>query len=177
MNLALIREYLSYEPETGVFRWIKRAPRSKYGVGSTAGTIDGDGYRRIIVLGKRHLAHQLAWQLTHGEIPGGLELDHKNHQRDDNRIANLRLATRSENNANSKHRRRASKYRGISRCSQTRLIKAAIRVGGRTVHIGYYETEEHAARAYDVAAIWHFGDFATLNFPLTETPSRQGDRV
>lgn len=91
-----------------------------------------------------------------------LDIDHKNGNGLDNRKKNLRICTRSQNNYNQKPRNNR-KYKGV-RQHYNKWV-ARIRYKGREIHLGSYETEELAARAYDVAAKELAGNFAKLNFP------------
>jgi hypothetical protein len=94
-----LRQLLHYDPERGVFTWLSRPAERSWNTrfaGTRAGTINGLGYVVIGILGRRYKAHRLAWLYVHGEWPGR-ELDHINCDKSDNRIANLRPATRSQN--------------------------------------------------------------------------------
>ena len=92
-------------------------------------------------------------------------VDHINHNGIDNRRANLRLASSSQNNANQALSKGAktSKYKGVSWHSSTNKWQASIRVKGKQTYLGLFTSEEKAAVAYNQAAIIHFGDFAFLN--------------
>ena len=81
-----LRDVLSYDPETGVFTWIANYHKSR--IGKPAGSIAPHGYITIRALGTVYYAHRLAWFFVHGEQPH--IIDHINHDRSDNRIANLR---------------------------------------------------------------------------------------
>lgn len=83
---AFIRKHFSYDPHTGA---IKRDYRKNY-----KGYVDKFGYLRYKVNGEVVLAHRIAWFLYYGKFPDG-ELDHINRCKTDNRITNLREATRS----------------------------------------------------------------------------------
>jgi len=151
-----IREYLSYEPETGKFYWIA-SPNKKVKAGSEAG-FETSGYWSIHIQGKRFLAHRLAFFLMTGELPKrGLLVDHINGQTLDNRWCNLRLASPSENCRN--RRKLVGKVlpKGVSRAS-TRF-RANIRVAGKLRHLGYFDTEEEASEAYQAAARELHGEF------------------
>lgn len=99
------------------------------------------------------------------EAPKGLLVDHRNRDTLDCRRANLRLATRVQNNVN-RLEATTQPYRGIERLPlPTRCWRARIQVKGRQVRLGRFWTAEEAARAYDAAARKHYGEFAMLNFP------------
>lgn len=100
----------------------------------------------------------------------GVEVDHINRDGLDNRRSNLRLCCRSENARNQKLRTNTQgRYRGVALHRPSGLWGAKLMVHGRTYSGGYYESREHAARAYDVLAVQHHGDFATLNFPKEQS--------
>ncbi len=98
MNIERIRELLAYSPSDGAFYWLKNrkgnpAPRA----GDVAGGTRPDGCRYIGIDGRRYYAHRVAWLLVYGPIPGGMEIDHIDHNPSNNRISNLRLVTKSAN--------------------------------------------------------------------------------
>jgi hypothetical protein len=101
--------------------------------------------------------------------PDGMEVDHVNGDIFDNRRANLRLATRSQQNQNQRPKSKHG-YKGVlfhSKCTG-HPWQARITVDGRNLSLGYYVSIELAARAYDAAARKHWGEFARLNFPIQE---------
>lgn len=106
--------------------------------------------------------HRLLMNPSPGQV-----VDHINGDGLDNRRHNLRLATTSGNLANAgKWGKKAatSKYKGVSFARKNQW-RVRMGVKGRRIEIGTFATEEEAARAYDVAALQHFGEFARLNFP------------
>ena len=152
---ALIDKY-KYEPLTGVFSNIK--------TGRVAKPVMDSGYVRLSVLiqGKQKnvRAHRAAYLINHNTMP--VIVDHINGDRMDNRIANLRPATRSQNGCNQKVVTTSSSgYRGVykSGCKWG----ARIRSGRPTLYIGLYDDAETAAAAYDLAAKELHGEFATIN--------------
>ena len=94
--LERVRSLLSYDPETGIFRWIGRSGK-RINVGDVAGSRRGKAkYFQIGIDGIVIYNHHLAWFVTHGEWPAR-NLDHANRDKGDNRIANLRLVTQGQN--------------------------------------------------------------------------------
>lgn len=95
-------------------------------------------------------------------------VDHINFDTLDNRRANLRICTNSQNSSKKPERFRAHKnrhgYRGVSLYRNGRF-RAQLYVNGNYVHGGFHDTAEAAARAYDAVAKVKFGEYATLNFP------------
>ena len=104
----------------------------------------------------------------HREImnaPRGLLVDHRNGDSLDNRRANLRLATHSQNMQNRRKRKNTtSRYTGV--CFEKRRKKwtANITVNKKKIWIGRFDDEIEAAKAYDEAARKEHGEFARLNF-------------
>lgn len=159
LSVERLRERLEYDPETGLFRR-KQLARGGAAPGSIAGSRSYFGYWRISIDCVTYPAHRLAWLYVHGVFPQQ-EIDHINGDGTDNRIANLRLATRQQNAAN----RRGSKsnpsgLKGASYCVQTGRWKASIKVNGKTISLGRHKTAEEAHQAYAAAAEQAFGDFA-----------------
>jgi hypothetical protein len=154
-------ELLNYDPDTGVFTWrAKTSNSSRVRVGSVAGCVNALGYRVIHIGGRLQYAHRLAWLYMTGEWPSG-EMDHINCARGDNRILNLRLATRSQNICNTRrHARNASGLKGVHWQPRSRRWRAQITVGGRQRHLGYFDNPIDAHEAYVAAAEKHFGQFA-----------------
>lgn len=147
-KLELVRRSLTYDPATGILRWRKNEARG--------GWVNRDGYISIRVCGYEYPAHRIAWFLHYGEWPT-LEIDHANRVRSDNRIENLRLATKAQNRINcpkqGKHR-----FKGVSFAKGRWL--ARIKVNGANRHLGSFKTEEEAAAAYRAVAKKVFGEFA-----------------
>jgi hypothetical protein len=153
-----LHELLSYNAETGVFRW--RVDKWRAKKGSIAGVVKaGDGSHQIKIDQRGYLAHRLAWLYVHGYWPSN-DIDHINGIRDDNRIANLREATRRENLQNTRRRRTNKWGKGVTHVSR-QSWQARIRVGSARLHLGPFDTpDEEAHRAYCEAAVAYHGEFA-----------------
>jgi len=100
------------------------------------------------------------------KVPEGMVVDHINHDGMDNRRANLRAATYSQNLCNTRKRSGAtqSKYKGIYWRKKNRKWQAQITFEKKRMSLGYFRSEIDAAKAYDMAAKKYFGEFACLNF-------------
>ena len=103
-------------------------------------------------------------QMHHLILGAVILTDHRNGDGLDNRRINLRPCTHAENvrNSTARHNSR-SPYKGVSWDRKSRKWKAQIGMHGRKIHLGFYEREQDAAEAYDMAARRYFGEFARLN--------------
>lgn len=129
-------------------RWTWRLSAEGYAVRSDSTS----GKRRTVYL-HRELA----------KAPPDMLVDHANSNRLDNRSSNLRVATPSQNCANSADRHRQSPYRGVYPHKPSGRWIAQVSERGRPRHLGIFDTPEEAAAAYDVAATVRWGDYARTN--------------
>lgn len=151
---------LDYEPATGVFRWRVSSSRRHTLAGAIAGGLSVHGYRGIRIDGVRYRANRLAWLLMTGKWPDHI-VDHANGIRDDDRWENLRAATKSQNNANSRLKgNNRSGYKGVVFRPGMGKWTAQITKGGRHTHLGTFSTPEAAHEAYMAAARKSHGCFA-----------------
>lgn len=158
---------LDYDPSTGKFYW-KVRPARKIQIGDEAGYKHSEGYIAISYKNVTYFAHVLAWFYVHGTWPANL-IDHENRIRTDNRISNLRQATNSTNAHNmAKHRDNVCGFKGVAQ--NRKRFSAKIYVSKKNIHIGTFDTPEDAARAYDQAALQHFGAYALTNKRLGLIP-------
>ena len=160
-SLEQLRCWITYYPDAGVFIWnVTRGGGCC--AGTLAGCADQYGYLRIGINNIKYAVADLVWFWCHGEWPS-FTIDHKNTDSTDNRICNLRPATRSQNNAN-RHVRRdsVSGIKGVSFHKQRKKWMARIKKDNNHIHLGLFNTPEEAKAAYDLAAIKYHGEFARL---------------
>ena len=153
------RAALDYDPVTGVFTRKGPSFGPQMQEGAQPGHLSRDGYRYIRVKSKRYLAHRLAWFLVHGYWPA--EVDHINLDKDDNRITNLREATRSQNMANaSLPTHNTSGVKGVHFDKVSGRWMAYMMVEKRFKNLGRFDTQEAAQAARELHFRKAFGDFA-----------------
>lgn len=125
-----------------------------------------DGRTFYAARGKR-VGDKQSTETLHQFLTGWPETDHINGDGLDNRRANLRPASHALNCANQRLRvNNASGFKGVHLVVRSGRWRAQLGKDGARVHLGCYETAEEAARAYDVAALAAWGEFARLNFPI-----------
>ena len=142
---GLVREYLSYQPDTGKVIWKKRLARCIH-EGLEAGTNVGDGYRRIQMRGLHLRTHRVVWFLNYGTWPKD-QIDHINGDRQDNRIENLREASLRENQQNQLCHRNG-KLLGANYNKKGKVWMSEIRTDGVRRYLGQFPTKEEAHLAY-----------------------------
>ena len=153
-----LRELLSYDPETGDFRWL--VSRGKVRVGGVAGTPNAKGHLQIRIDGVKYYAHRLAWLWAYGVWPLD-QIDHVNAVKDDNRLSNLRAASHAENARNrGAQKNNSSGLKCVYQRKDAGKWQASIRLDGKLKHLGTFTSAESASAAYAAAAHKYHGDFA-----------------
>ncbi len=144
-------EVISYKH--GKRRVIKQAVMSAYKHCMVSLCVDG--------VTKSVLVHRLIWEAFNGSIPSGMEIDHIDRNPSNNRIDNLRIATRLQNSRNnSGHSKSRSRHAGVTYHSRLKKWQASIRVNKQLLHLGYFDNEQAAISVRKQAAEKHFGEFA-----------------
>lgn len=126
--------------------------RHRVEIGQELGFHCSEGYLRFKYKGKVYKNHRVVWELHNGEIPEDLTIDHINGVRDDNRIENLRLATKRQNSLNNA----ASCYNWYPNYNKW-VVR--VTVDGKRINCGYYEDEELAALVAQEAKEKYYGEF------------------
>ena len=156
-DIAELRSALSYDKNTGNFTWLKSCGSVK--AGDAATNVNAIGYSRVKIKGKSYLAHRLAWAFSYGEFPAST-IDHGNGIKTDNRIENLRQATRSENQMNRrKHCDNTSGFKGVTWNAAKNQWSARCAANGKRVHVGYFNDAQSASFAYQQVAQQMHGAF------------------
>lgn len=159
LDATRLREVVTYDPETGKFAW-RTTLGGHVKAGRRAGSHQQDGYFRVRIDGRLYLAHRLAWLYMTGEWPNG-SIDHANGVPGDDHWKNLRVATCSQNQANSRRQKNnTSGHKGVDWDPKNNRWRARIHVEGRQLTLGRYDTLEEAASSYMQAAARLFGEFA-----------------
>ena len=135
-DINLLREVLTYDPESGELRWSEKAPRNR---GCVAGRICNTGYRQITVQGEMYQSARICWAMHYNEDPYPMQVDHINRNRTDDAITNLRKVTPKENCANREYTNTARPNRNYT------YLNVPVR-------ITYPTGEEITARSLTLAA-------------------------
>jgi hypothetical protein len=142
-----VSDTVSYDPFTGVFRWLRT--HSRYVAGNVAGRKAAKGYRGITLNGAPVLCHRLAWFMMTGVWPPE-DVDHENGDRSDNRFSNLRPGSRGFNMQNLRraHVDTASQLLGAYFDKRRGTWYSSIAKEGSTLHMGPFQDAKAANAAY-----------------------------
>jgi hypothetical protein len=160
LTIEQIRNALRYDPDTGLLSW--RVSRGSCAAGDCVGTVKVDGPRRYVnvqLYGKMYKAHRLVWFLAYGRWPEGV-IDHINGNGIDNRLANLRDATPSQNSANDRLRKPGKHPKGVSFDARSKRYLAKGCLNRKWIHLGSFRTADEAAQAYRTWRVAVHGEFA-----------------
>ena len=154
----LLKTLFNYNPDTGLFTRLTR-PSPNVSAGDIAG-YKQYGYVIVMIANKSYKAHRLAWLYIHGEWPEE-HIDHLNGVRCDNRLANLRQATNTQNSCNRKiSATNKSGLKGVFWRRDRSVWRAAITVNGKQKVLGTFKCKHEAHSAYCHAADKYHKEFA-----------------
>lgn len=166
ISRAELYSLLHYDPHSGLFFWRRVDPNHTHLLDQQAGSIYSSGHRYIQIKGVDYRCGRLAWFYMTGEWVSDF-IDHKDGDKANDRITNLRPATNSQNQANrGLMLTNTSGLKGVSYQRSRNKWIAVITVEGKAKNLGRYATKEEAAAAYDLAAIAAWGEFAVTNASL-----------
>lgn len=153
MNLITqdrLKSLTTYDPNTGLFKSLVR--RKQHKPGGLLGCVNpASGYVQIKLDCQTYKAHRLAWLYVYGFWPTG-QIDHINHDRADNRIANLRDVSNGINHHNRARKTKSSSgHLGVGWHKRDACWQAHLEVSGRRVHIGYFTDLAEAINARKAA--------------------------
>jgi hypothetical protein len=143
-----LKELFYYDTLTGEFtRRITVGRHGRHKVNDKVGTKQNYGYIVIGVDNRRYMAHRLAWLYIYGTWPDN-DIDHINQNKSDNRIANLRVVSRSKNMHNvNLHKHNTSGYKGVSWHKPNKKWRAYIFLDYHQKHLGLFDKIEDAISA------------------------------
>jgi hypothetical protein len=150
------------------FEWLsqwkwhtRKSPNTYYAVRNSS-----TGGKRGIRTGRgNRKSHTIQMHRLILNVSTGMETDHRDMNGLNNQRSNLRVCTKQQNNQNRKtYKKSSSIYKGVCWWKRDKRWGVSIRFNGKRQHLGYFDSETKAAKAYDKAALKHFGEFARLNF-------------
>lgn len=143
-------DYFYYED--GKLYW--KVDKKKAKAGDLVGWKKPNGYVQMKLNYKKYYLHRVLWEMHYGEIPEGIQIDHINGVRDDNRIENLRCASATENMRNrSKSKRGFPGVTGVNYNKRDSLWHAMIGDGKRNISLGHFRSFVSACEARIVAEV------------------------
>lgn len=155
-----LSKVIEYNSESGKLFWKKCTKRIK--LGDVAGCYEKNGYVKIRIFGRLYSGHRVAWALYYGEWPKG-KLDHKDGNKHNNAINNLRRATNSQNQCNMGVTKRSrSGVKGVHWDKERSKWVAFIGIQHKSIFLGRFDVKEEAAKAYIKAALELHGNFARV---------------
>ena len=158
LNKDYLNELFTYD--SGNIYWKSKShPNSCIKLGTMAGSLNSDGYRVVKISGITWGVHRVIWVMHYGDFEDKL-VEHKNRDKLDNRIENLRLSDYKENGYNrGKNKSNTTNFKGVCFHKQAKKFQASIKINYKQIHLGLYATAEEASVAYENAAQKLHGEF------------------
>lgn len=174
-DTSYFTERLHCCPLSGRLYW-KHRPLSHFGTtwgtnrwntryaGKETGSVGVNGHSVVVVDKRHYMTHRLIWAMTNGPIPDGMEVDHINGKRNDNRIHNLRLVTQAQQAINKgMSKSNTTGHTGVYFYKPLGKWFAAIRVDGRLKSLGYFDDLNDAVAARQEGVNTYYGEYARQN--------------
>ena len=163
ISIERLHEVFLISPDTGFVIW-RSSPAKCVKIGSLVGVKRPTGHLFVQIDGKAIALHRIVWAMHYGSWPDGM-IDHINRNPEDNRICNLRTASKSQNAANidKPYTNNKTGYKGVSFCKQTNKYRASISFERKWHHLGLFETPELAHSAYILASSKYNGEYSPFN--------------
>ena len=152
-----------YEPDGKLWHREQRTGRGgRRKMDKPIGSYDKDGYLQSSVTVDHKLfsyrLHIMIWEMHYGPVTPGMEIDHKNNIRDDNRIENLQELTNGDNSKKQLLRKDSKTgYRGVSFYKPCKKFRARIGNKKKYIFLGYFNTAEEAYEARKIAELHYYG--------------------
>lgn len=154
MDAKILHELFEYRD--GELYW--KAKRPSIFVGDKAGWRSGNGYHMVNVLGKQVYIHRVIYLMIHGELP--YHVDHIDGNPSNNRIENLRSATKAQNAWNCKlHNSNSSGVRGVYWNKLRNKWYASVEVNKKKIHLGVFKELDEAKRVVEEARRLYYGEY------------------
>ena len=133
--------------------------------GLPVGYLNGSGYYNFkIGKRKKFLVHRIIWQIVKGPIPENLQIDHIDRNKTNNKISNLRLATKNQNMLN-RINPNTNGLIGVKIHKRDELFEARVVINGKQRTVGTFRSKYDAALHRDLVAWDHYGEFGVYNYP------------
>lgn len=147
---ANLREY--FYTKDGIL-YAKKSYCNRVKKDQVVGADNGNGYLIVMCKGRLYLVHRVIYLLETGDWPDGV-VDHINGDKSDNRIINLRAVSQAQNTKafSPAHKDSSSRFRGVHWFKRYSKWQAQIMCDGKKKHLGYFDVEEDAAKAWNKAA-------------------------
>ena len=157
IDIKILHQNLFYDAENGKIYTL--CSRGNIKSGKELGTLKGDGYKTLNLLGQTFYFHRVAFAMRNGFWPE--MVDHINGDTEDNRAINLRASNKYFNSQNASAKK-CARFRGA--CKKPFGWEVFIRSKGKQIYIGRFKNEIEAAYAYDLASLEHHGEHGRRNF-------------
>jgi hypothetical protein len=171
-SVEYLNECFAYDSDMGLLSWKSERPdyhfknkqaitawKTKYG-GRVIDKVSKSGYVKVAMNNTKYFAHRLIWKMVTNQDPIDFEIDHFDANKSNNRISNLRLATRNENQHNRpKISTNKSGFKGVCWDNNHSKWRATISVNSVHIALGYFDNIHDAVLAYNTAADKLHNDF------------------